>query len=73
MNCEVTLIARLAQVQELDRLADLLGEIHDDTGEAVPDWLVHYIGGRREHLAAGIARLKAAEQHKQHPERLRYC
>jgi hypothetical protein len=59
MNQKIELIARPAQSLELDRLAKLLGEVHDAEGEISLEWLAHYIGGRREQLAARIAHLRA--------------
>lgn len=59
MNKKTALLVYEAKNQELARLVDLLSEVQDDTGEIAPSWLVHYVGGRRESLAAHIAALKS--------------
>lgn len=60
MNQKNELIARRAQALELDKLTELLEELHDETGEIDTGALTYYIGGRREQLASRITALKAS-------------
>ncbi len=46
-------------LRELDQLSGLLDDISFEAGIEPPGHVVHYISGRREQLAASLARLRA--------------
>jgi hypothetical protein len=58
LNPKIALFGLAAQKNELDRLAELLGDIHAENGEISPEWLVHYIGCRREQLHNCMLKIK---------------
>jgi len=58
LNPKIALFGLAAQKSELDRLAELLGDIHEETGVISPDWLAHYVGTRREQLHSQIVKIK---------------